>query len=350
MLLDVLIRYPTAGMLLVIAILSVRDTRNSAVSVYASLVCITAAALLLGTSYEELRLPLPVHSFVRIIDAPSVAFIWWFGLALFDDDFRLGLLAWLGFLLVTIPTLVYRFAELGFIVQIPEPYFYLVTVVSFLMMGHLSYHVWTGRKDDVIESRRTGRVYYIHGLILTTVVIMLGDRLVFSEYPQLTHTARAGVIMLMTWWSAFWLLKFQSEKILFETVTEVTKITPAIDPRDEGLHKLLIAEMEENRGFVEPGLTIRDLAEKLNAPEHHLRQLINRGLGFRNFSQFLNSYRIEAVKQAMRQPENSRIPILSLALGVGFNSLAPFNRAFLAATGQTPSQFREELSKKPDQN
>jgi len=124
--------------------------------------------------------------------------------------------------------------------------------------------------------------------------------------------------------------------------------TPGIDPRDRLLLDHLNAAMDTDHIYTEPGLTIRTLAEKLRTPEHRLRVLINQGLGYRNFSAFLNSYRIEAVKAAFHDPENSRIPVLTIAMDVGFNSLAPFNRAFRDSEGMTPSAFRQKIMMKSD--
>ena len=117
---------------------------------------------------------------------------------------------------------------------------------------------------------------------------------------------------------------------------------PAIDPRDQGMYDALVDLMENEHAYREPGLTIRTLAEKLKTPEHQLRALINKGMGYRNFSGFLNHYRIQAVKDAMSVPENTRIPVLTLAMDVGFNSLAPFNRAFREISGETPTEYRSK--------
>jgi AraC-like DNA-binding protein len=107
------------------------------------------------------------------------------------------------------------------------------------------------------------------------------------------------------------------------------------------LRDKLLALMEESY-FRETGLTIRVLAEKLGYPEHQLRRLINGHLGYRNFSAFLNSYRIAAAKQHLADPERARTPVLTIALDLGYASLGPFNRAFKETTGTTPTEFRRQ--------
>ena len=90
---------------------------------------------------------------------------------------------------------------------------------------------------------------------------------------------------------------------------------------------------------------IRQLAEELNTPEHQLRALINQRLGYKNFSTFLNGYRIEETCERLTDPKEARIPILTIALDAGFASLTPFNRAFRQATGMTPSEYRRDKLK-----
>jgi len=75
-----------------------------------------------------------------------------------------------------------------------------------------------------------------------------------------------------------------------------------------------------------------------------LRDLINDGLGHRNFNAFLNSYRIEEAKAALADPDQIDVPVLTIALDAGFQSLAPFNRAFKADTGLTPTEFRRRAA------
>ncbi|MGY4303647.1 AraC-like DNA-binding protein [Bradyrhizobium sp. USDA 4369] len=77
-------------------------------------------------------------------------------------------------------------------------------------------------------------------------------------------------------------------------------------------------------------------------PEYRLRQAINEGLSHRNFNAFLNRYRLEDAKAALSDPGQRDVPILTIAIDAGFQSIGPFNRAFKAATAMTPSEFRRQ--------
>jgi AraC-like DNA-binding protein len=112
---------------------------------------------------------------------------------------------------------------------------------------------------------------------------------------------------------------------------------PAVDPM---LLRRLQKLMSEERIYRREGLTIGTLAVMLNLPEYRLRQVINEGLGHRNFNAFLNSYRIDEAKAALTDPDQRDVPVLTIAMDSGFQSIGPFNRAFKADAGVTPTEFR----------
>ena len=71
-----------------------------------------------------------------------------------------------------------------------------------------------------------------------------------------------------------------------------------------------------------------------------MRRLINQRLGYRNFNVFLNKHRIEEAKAALADPTQAEVPVITIAMDAGFQSLGPFNRAFKATTGVTPTEYR----------
>ena len=71
-----------------------------------------------------------------------------------------------------------------------------------------------------------------------------------------------------------------------------------------------------------------------------MRRLINSELGYRNFSSFLNSHRIAEAQAALADPAQAEVPVITIAMDAGFQSLGPFNRAFKAVTGVTPTEYR----------
>lgn len=98
--------------------------------------------------------------------------------------------------------------------------------------------------------------------------------------------------------------------------------------------------MVAQKPYRDETMSIARLAALLGEQEYRLRRTINGQLGHRNFSAFLNSYRLAEVKAALADPAQREVPIITIALDAGFGSLGPFNRAFREAEGMTPSEFR----------
>ena len=344
LLVDVVFRYATVALLLLCALLLIRDARHLLAGRVATGVAITVAALLLATPYPGFELPGVLHVFLRVLDTASVGFIWWLGMALFIDGFKLKPWHWMGMLLVVIPSLSFRLVELQLVNFDLLPLLIGSAAFSTVLMGHIMWLALHGRSDDMVESRRRMRLIFVIALTLVTLAIVLIERFVPNSYHIELSLFRVLITFPMALWTLLWLTRLQPESLVFLPVpVALESPPPRVSREDEDLHAKLIQEIEVNKGFREPGLTIKGLADKLSVPEHRLRALINKGMGYRNFSSFLNDYRIAAVQDAMRVANNAGLPILTLALNEGFNSLAPFNKAFRDRTGQTPTEFREAL-------
>ncbi len=108
------------------------------------------------------------------------------------------------------------------------------------------------------------------------------------------------------------------------------------------LARRLRAVMAEERAYRAEGFSIAALAARLGEPEYRIRRAINGEMGFRNFTAFLNSFRLDEVRAALSDPAQQGVPILTIAIDAGFGSLGPFNRAFRDAEGMTPSEYRAE--------
>lgn len=88
-----------------------------------------------------------------------------------------------------------------------------------------------------------------------------------------------------------------------------------------------------------PELTLSDLARTVGISERGISDAINKNLN-KNYYQFINQYRIEEVKERLRDPNYNHLKIFSIAIDAGFNSKASFNRVFKLYTGHTPKEFR----------
>jgi len=97
--------------------------------------------------------------------------------------------------------------------------------------------------------------------------------------------------------------------------------------------------MQTARPYLDPELTIKDIADHLNISRHYITQIINEKLN-KNFFQWINDYRVEEVKKMLLDPRYKHLTIVALAYDCGFNSKSAFNAIFKRATGQTPSEYQ----------
>jgi AraC-like DNA-binding protein len=97
--------------------------------------------------------------------------------------------------------------------------------------------------------------------------------------------------------------------------------------------------MTEELLWLNPELTMTDLAKRLNTNTSVLSGVVNRVFG-KNFNDFINTYRVFAVQSMMREGKAGHLSLLGIGLECGFNSKSTFNRAFKKVTGVAPSDWQ----------
>lgn len=221
--------------------------------------------------------------------------------------------------------------------------FYIIHVIGLALVADLFRIAIAGRDDDLVEQRRTLRVWFpllvaaqAGGILAFELVTGHGS----GNYDPRVQLINALLILALTLFAGKALLRTEPE-LLVRTEASLTPEpeAPQLSPSEVVLRDKLDAAMAA--GFYRtPGLTIAGLADHLGTPEHRLRALINQRLGYRNFAAFLNRYRIGEATAVLADRERVDLPVLTIAMDLGYNSLPTFNRAFRSETGQTPTDFR----------
>jgi AraC-like DNA-binding protein len=195
-------------------------------------------------------------------------------------------------------------------------------------------------QEDLVEVRRRLRL----AVLVIAGGYVLGVTLVESLYdaggaaiPEWVEIANSAGIVLSIALFAGVALKLGAAGLL----PAVQATAPLIDHSapDPELSKLL-DKMEQGKLHRDMELTIRAMAAQVGVAEHRLRKLINQNLEYRNFNDFLNHYRLAEVTDRLASPADASIPILTIAMDAGYRSMTTFNRAFRAAYGKTPSEYR----------
>jgi AraC-like DNA-binding protein len=218
--------------------------------------------------------------------------------------------------------------------------------LSGLLALHAGYVIVRGWRDDLLEGRRRLRGLLL-GLVTLFVLLQVvvgflfrADRM--SSWRFLTIGQIGGGTQLALLTLAGAVLFLQARPAIFGASRRPDALP---DGRADAVDRQLLAKLDAfmaGGGWKTEGLTIGAVARALETPEHQLRRLINRRLGHRNFADFVNGHRIEAAKQRLADPGEARITVAAIAFDLGYGSLGPFNRAFRAATGATPTEWRRQ--------
>lgn len=129
----------------------------------------------------------------------------------------------------------------------------------------------------------------------------------------------------------------EAEVINIETASESEAVSAEVLIWKEKLLQL----MNEGKLFEDPELSLAEVAKQIQSNPSYISRMINQGFGV-NFNDFVNGFRIEAVKDMLNRGEQKTQTLLAIAFGCGFNSKATFNRAFKKATGQSPKEWMEK--------
>ena len=134
--------------------------------------------------------------------------------------------------------------------------------------------------------------------------------------------------------------EYLKERELLKKESERNTASKESRNKDNELKLKLENLMNEQEPFLEPSLTIYDLAKILDLKSMELSVFLNRHLN-RNFFDFINEYRINKAMELFKNTDDKKLTVLEVLYEVGFNSKSSFNTAFKKFTGQTPSEFRK---------
>ena len=218
-------------------------------------------------------------------------------------------------------------------IDFPNAPFWL-QVSKVLISMFAAYLVWAGRDNDLVEAR-----FKVRNIMVLSFCLMVAMIFVVNIFALFNNVFMHDFIELLIIFGFSVLCNYYCIKVnpQFQLIVEEKIIEKESD--DKTIIELL-ERMCSERLYTNHDLRVGSLAAMLSVPEYKLRKKINQQLGYRNFNHFVNHYRInEASERLLADP---RMPVLSIALDVGFRSISSFNTAFQTQFGVSPTQYRSQ--------
>lgn len=341
---DLLLR-GAAMALLALLILRLQTAPASASRWLCQALALCILGYLLSTQGPQAELPallgLPAFS-----EAPAIllatlapAVFWLFAQSLFLDDWR-----WRPW--HALPLLVLGGLQLLCQWTGEERLNLLQHLLALALTGHALWLIARDQSADLLDARRTLRLWLWPGIGLYIALVLAVELI----YPPGSTPHWLGLLnllgialfsLLLNLGEATlrgWLLPAPAKPAAADTPSTSDNTADA----DAGALQRLRQAMDEAQLWRQESLSVADLAQHLGLPEYRLRRLINGALGQRNFNAYLNQFRVAAACAQLADPARRRLPILSIALDVGFASIGPFNRAFKTQLDCTPSEYRRQ--------
>lgn len=227
----------------------------------------------------------------------------------------------------------------------------LEIVPALLQLLFVTYGIyWTvsGWRADLVDDRRQLRAIFLAIVGTFVFAVIFGERLLIPWQSAALFKAHVvlstlgALLSTVVLWimlrpdAAAYLDPLRGEAARVDVVVTQRRRRQLEDTQLAALERTLQIECV----YRDSELTVASLASRVAIPEYRLRRLIHERLRYRNFNALLHRYRIEEACALLADPARRDLPILTIALTVGYNSINPFNRAFRELKGLTPSEFR----------
>lgn len=235
---------------------------------------------------------------------------------------------------IELPTYPWRFALFSI---------HCITVLLLVVM--LIYAAWKAIRKKYLPSYlfMTGEITV---LVIAVLILMRNYNLIYIFIPDFIFLHSGMVAMSLAMISMIIYTRKEYIKVVKEFI-EAPKSEPKPLSEDD-LEKLqdIFSKTEvffqTEKSYLNPDLSIKFLAEKINIPEHLLSKSINIKAGM-HFFDYVNSFRIkEAILLLADEKVMKQYTIEALARQCGFNNKASFYKSFKKITGKTPSDFRKK--------
>lgn len=231
------------------------------------------------------------------------------------------------------------------------PLYFAVSIRLFKRLDINIFNNFSSSKEiDLVWLRK---LVYIFGIIWTVLIVITVIHHVFNLFSMVFCTdglflSLSIFVILIGYFGLKQKVIFSGDTENEQVFIEETKVKYASSRLTEAeanqfmdkLNNFMVSE----KPYLNPNLTLQQLASELGISTHYLSQIINEKFNL-NFFDFINQFRVEEFKVKIGDPKFENYSFLGIAFDCGFNSKSAFNRIFKKFTNLTPSQYKASVSR-----
>jgi AraC-like DNA-binding protein len=234
--------------------------------------------------------------------------------------------------------------------------FAVATIISWLVYNALSLKQVIRHRRNLVNEFSTIESAISLGWLLFVIVFyimycvvafIIGATVVFQGTNLLLpHIFNYAALLFMIYALGFyglWQKPIFTENTQEETSARYKSSVLSARKKKDIMNKIF-GYFENEKPYLKSELNMDLLSSALNVPKYQLTEVLNTSIG-KNFFQFVNGYRVEAVK-AMLTDEKTLYSIEAIGYECGFSSKSSFFTVFKNLTGQTPLEYKNSISKK----
>lgn len=355
---SVLLTLALSHLSLILVYIFIRYRKQYPAQLIALLIVCLMSYLLGSAPGEYFNHPISDYIYRRIGNF-SPLLVWLVGHELFEDKKRIHPIVWF----LTAAYIIPRYAG-AIYVQATTTLDSLILLLTYvapqiIMIGfvvHALHMAIKGYESDLILTRREDRITFVAGtsilLLLIAVnttyrivVLMLGGSFgistdltyfVIPTYFYSAYTYFAISIYIVWRFKISYSPVLDSEREHYSPIESDTA-SSKIRKIDLKLIEQIKHAMEFDKLYLKNKLTVGDLANHISSQEYRVRRAINAHLQYRNFSDFINHYRMLEAERLLLETDN---PISNIGFEVGYSSLSGFFKAFKEKYAITPKEYR----------
>ena len=212
----------------------------------------------------------------------------------------------------------------------------LVSLISIFKLTAFERSIYDSYSD--VEGKSARPVIILAALqliatVCTVILSILGQRFFIDKTVLAVPSLLFSVIIYAIAYVGFRYRfgAFQMENELKEDIVPADKVA-----EDSSLFNTIVEKMEKEKLFLQPGLSVVDLAKSIGSNRTYVSTSINTHSG-KSFALFVNTYRVEYAKTIMEK--DGKLSIAQVAEMSGFASEESFRRNFRNITGKSPSDW-----------